>query len=91
VLTAEAVAVNAALEAPAATFTEAGTVTAVLLLARLTTIALVADDVSVTAHASVAAPVSEALPHETEARPAAAVAPVPPVPANAIVAVLPPL
>ena len=88
-LTAEAVAVNPALEAPAATVTEAGAVTAVLLLARLTTIALVAANVSVTVQASVAAPVSDALPHETATQGRRAV--VPACPANAIVAVLPPL
>ena len=88
-LTAEAVAVNPALEAPAATVTEAGAVTALLLLARLTTIALVAANVSVTVQASVPAPVNDALPHETPLR--ADVAVVPACPVNAIVAVLPPL
>ena len=63
--TAEAVAVNPALEAPAATVTDAGTVTAALLLAKLTVRALAAAPVSVTVHASVAVPVSDALPHVT--------------------------
>jgi len=65
VVTAVAVAVNAALDAPAATVTEAGTVTALLLLARLTAVELGAAPVSVTVQGSVAAPVSEALLHET--------------------------
>jgi hypothetical protein len=65
VFTAVAVAVKGALEDPAATVTEAGTVTALLLLDRLTTVALVPAAVSVTVHASVAAPVSQALLHET--------------------------
>jgi len=84
VLTAVAVAVNPALEAPAATVTEAGTATALLLLARLTTVALVAADVSVTVHASVPAPVSEALPHEITLSAAGAC----PVPLSAIVPAL---
>jgi hypothetical protein len=85
VLTAEAVAVKAALEAPAAMVTEAGTVTALLLLARLTTVALVAADVSVAVHASVPAPVSDALLQETALRAGAAVCAACPVPLNAIV------
>lgn len=64
VLTAEAVAVNEALDAPDAIVTEAGTVTALLLLERLTVVALVADDDSATAHASVADPVSDELLQE---------------------------
>jgi hypothetical protein len=59
VLTALAVAVKLALLAPAAIVTEAGTVTALVLLARLTAVALVAAAVSVTVHASVPAPVSD--------------------------------
>jgi hypothetical protein len=91
VLTAETVAVNAALDAPAATVTEAGTSTAVLLLARFTTVALLAAEVSATAQASLPAPVNDAPLHETEPRPAATVAAAPPVPVNAIVEVFAPL
>jgi hypothetical protein len=65
VLTAEAVAVKAALADPLGTVTDAGTETALLLLARLTAMALVAADVRLTVQASVAAPVSELLLHET--------------------------
>jgi hypothetical protein len=64
VLTAAAVAVKLALEAPAAMVTEAGTVTALLLLAKVTVVALVAADVNVTVQASVPAPVSDPLLHE---------------------------
>ena len=64
-VTAVAVAVNAALDVPAATVTEAGTVTALLLLVRLTAVALAVALVRVTVQGSVAAPVSEALLHET--------------------------
>jgi hypothetical protein len=61
VVTGDAVAVNAALVAPAATVTDAGTVTDELLLARFTVKPLAgAGAVSVTAQASVAAPVSDA-------------------------------
>ena len=81
VVTAVAVAVNAALAAPAATVTEAGTVTALLLLVKLTVIAVAAVPVRVTAHASVAAPVSAALPQET----ALNVAPGCPVPLSVMV------
>jgi hypothetical protein len=59
VVTALAVAVKLALVAPAAIVTDPGTVTAVLLLARLTAVALVAAEVSVTVHATVPAPVSD--------------------------------
>jgi hypothetical protein len=63
VLTAEAVAVKLALVAPEATTTEAGTFTAVLLLARVTANPLLpAAAVSVTVQASVPAPVSDPLP-----------------------------
>ena len=82
VVTAVAVAVNAALDAPAATVTEAGTVTALLLLARLTAVELGAAPVSVTVQGSVAAPVSEALLHETALTVGC------PVPLSAIVAVV---
>ena len=64
-VTAVAVAVNVALDAPAATVTEAGTVTALLLLVRPTGVALAAAPVSVTVQASVAAPVTEPLLQET--------------------------
>jgi hypothetical protein len=70
--TAEAVAVNAALEAPAATVTEEGTVTALLLLARFTTVALLAADVRVAVQASFPAPVSDVLVQETAPSPAEA-------------------
>ncbi len=82
VLTAAAVAVKDALDAPAATVTEAGTVTALLLLARATVVAVVADEVSETVQASVPAPVSVALPQET----ALSVEGACPVPLRAIVA-----
>jgi hypothetical protein len=63
VLTAVAVAAKLALVAPEAIATEAGTVTALLLLARLNVVALVAAEVSVAVHASVPAPVSDPLLH----------------------------
>jgi hypothetical protein len=69
VVTAVAVAVNTALEAPDATVTEAGTVTALLLLATLTDVALGAATVSVNVQASVPAPVSDALVHDTPLTP----------------------
>jgi hypothetical protein len=84
VVTAVAVVVNAALEAPAAIVTDAGTVTALLLLARLTVTGLLAADVSVAVHASVPAPVSDALLQETPL----SVAPGWPVPLSAIVGAL---
>jgi hypothetical protein len=66
VVTAEAVAVKAAVVAPLATVTDAGTVTALLLLLRVTvTPPLLAADVRVTVQASVVAPVSELLLQET--------------------------
>jgi hypothetical protein len=64
VLTAVAVAVNPALDAPDATVTEAGTVTAELLLARLTVNALEVAVESVTVQPSVADPVTDALLQE---------------------------
>lgn len=64
-VTAEAVAVKLALDAPAATVTDAGTLTALLLLARLTVIAPPVAAVSVTVQASVTAPVSVPLPQES--------------------------
>ena len=77
-----AVAVNPALVAPAAIVTDAGTVTALLLLVRATVVALLAAEVSATVHASVPAPVSDPLLHETELSVAAAC----PVPLKLIVA-----
>lgn len=65
VLTAVAVALNDALTDPAGTVTDAGTLSAVLLLARLTAMPPVgAAAVSVTEHASDAAPVSDPLLQE---------------------------
>jgi hypothetical protein len=63
--TADAVAVKPALDAPAAIVTEAGTVTALLLLASVTVVALLAAPVSVTAQISVPAPVSDELLQES--------------------------
>lgn len=85
VLTAAAAAVNPALEAPPATVTDAGTVTTLLLLVRLTTVAFVADEDSITVHASVPAPVSDALLHETALTAADAGDAPCPVPVNGIV------
>ena len=79
-LTAVAAAVNAALAAPAAIVTDAGTVTALLLLDRLTVSGVAAVPVIVTVQASVVVPVSEALAHETALNPGC------PVPLRAIVA-----
>jgi hypothetical protein len=84
VVTALAVAVKAALEAPAATVTDAGTVTALLLLARLTRVPTVTGPVSVTVHASVTDPVSDPPVQETPLTVGGAC----PVPLNVIVAVL---
>jgi hypothetical protein len=61
VLTADAVAVKPALVAPAAIVTDAGTATALLLLARFTVVAAVAAAVSVTVQAVVPAPVTDPL------------------------------
>jgi hypothetical protein len=84
VVTADAVAVNVALVAPEATVTDAGTVTAELLLDSATAKPpLGAADVSVAVHASVVAPVSELLLHVTPLSAAVAV----PVPLRLIVAV----
>jgi hypothetical protein len=91
VLTAAAVAVKDALDAPAAMVTEAGTVTALLLLDKLTAVALVTAEVIATVQASVPAPVSDGLLHEIEPIPATgACAVTPPDPVNAIVEVLAP-
>ncbi|HTW48314.1 MAG TPA: hypothetical protein VMD92_10205 [Acidobacteriaceae bacterium] len=61
---ADAVAVNVALDAPAATVTDDGTTTCPLLLARFTVSPpLGAAAVSDTAHASVPAPVIDPLAH----------------------------
>ncbi|MGD0367387.1 MAG: hypothetical protein ABSA94_08005 [Acidobacteriaceae bacterium] len=63
-MTAVAVAMKLALDAPAAIVTEAGTVTALLLLDKLTAVALVVAEVSVTVQESVPAPISEPLLQE---------------------------
>jgi hypothetical protein len=65
VLTAVVVAPKVVLDAPAAMVTDAGTVTALLLLDKLTVVAVVAAAVSVTVQESVPAPVSELLLHES--------------------------
>jgi hypothetical protein len=66
VVTAEAVAVKAAVVALPATVTDVGTLTALLLLLRLTVRPpLLAAEVRVTVQASVVAPVSKLLLHET--------------------------
>ncbi|HEX4310032.1 MAG TPA: hypothetical protein VHZ25_08380 [Acidobacteriaceae bacterium] len=75
-----AVAVKLALVAPDAIVTDAGTFTALLLLARLTAVAVVAAEVSVTVQTSVPAPVSEPLPHVRPLRLAAGGAAACPVP-----------
>jgi len=75
--------VKLALVAPAAIVTEAGAVTALLLLNRLTVVAVVAAEVSVTVQASVPAPVSDPLLQET----ALSVAGACPVPFRLMVAV----
>jgi hypothetical protein len=64
-VTAEAVAVKLALDAPDATVTDAGTFTTLLLLVRLTVIVLLVAAVSVTVQASVPAPVSDPLLQES--------------------------
>jgi hypothetical protein len=64
-VTALAVAVKLALVAPAAIVNDAGTVTAVLLLASVTVVALVAAEVNVTVQASVPPPVSDPLLQES--------------------------
>lgn len=75
VLTAEAVAPNDALTAPAGIVSEAGTVSAVLLLASATANPpLGAAAVRLTEHASDAAPVSDPLLHEIALRAAAGAA-----------------
>ncbi len=81
-LTAVAVAVKPALLDPEAIVTEAGTVTALLLLDSVTVVALVAAEVSATVQASVPAPVSDPLLQETVLRVAGAC----PVPLRLIVA-----
>ena len=81
-MTAVAVAVKLALDAPAAIVTEAGTVTALLLLDKLTVVAWSLPTVSVTVQASVPAPVSDPLLQET----ALSVAGACPVPLRLIVA-----
>jgi hypothetical protein len=83
-LTAVDVAVKVALEAPAAMVTEAGTVTALLLLVRLTIVPTATGPVIVTLHASATAPVSDPPLQETPLSDGGAC----PVPLNAIVGVL---
>jgi hypothetical protein len=82
-VTAVAVAVKPALKAPAAIVTDAGTVTALLLLDKLTVVAVVAAALSVTVQASVPAPVSDPLLQETALSVVAAC----PVPLRPMVAV----
>jgi hypothetical protein len=66
VVTAAAVAVNLALVEPAGTATLEGTVSALSLLVRFTvTCPMSGAAFSVTVHGSDAAPVSDALPHES--------------------------
>ena len=87
-LTAATVAVNDALVAPAATVTEAGTVTAALLLVRLTANPPVpAAAVRVSVHASLPAPVIDPFAHDRLLSTPGAASP---VPLRAIVAVPPP-
>lgn len=81
-VTVDAVAVKLAVVAPEAIVTDAGTLTALVLLARLTVVAVVAADDSDTVHASVVAPVSDPLVQEIELRVAGAC----PVPLRLIVA-----
>jgi hypothetical protein len=68
VLTALAVAVKEALVAPAAIVTDAGTVTAALLLASETMVALAAAEVRVTVQLSVAAPVRDVVEQDKALR-----------------------
>jgi hypothetical protein len=77
-VTGETVAVNPALVAVAGTVIVAGTVTAALLLERLTlSPPLAADEVSVTVHASVPDPVMEPLLQEMPLNAAGTAVPVP--------------
>jgi len=71
-VTAVAVAVKPALEAPEAIVTEAGTVTALEVLARVTVVALVAAPLRLTVQASLPAPDSVELLQESPARVGAA-------------------
>jgi hypothetical protein len=72
------VALNAALVALAGTTTDAGTLTAVLLLERLTLNPLPdAAELNVTVQASVPEPVIDALPHDRAVKEAGAAVPVP--------------
>jgi hypothetical protein len=65
VVTADAVALKAALVEPAAIVTEVGTVNALLLLESVTTVWLVAAALRYTEHESVVSPVSVCVAHET--------------------------
>lgn len=67
-MTAVAVAVKLTPVAPDAIVTEAGTVTALSLLDRVTIVALVAAPVRLTVQLSVPAPVRELLVHDGEFR-----------------------
>ena len=83
-VTGETVAVNPALVAVAGTVIVAGTVTAALLLERLTlSPPLAADEVSVTVHASVPDPVMELVPQVSVLNAAGAAVPVPARPMTA--------
>jgi hypothetical protein len=66
VVTADAVALKAALVEPSATLTEAGTFNALLLLESVTTVWLVAAALRDTEHESVVGPVNVCFPHEIE-------------------------
>lgn len=66
VVTAAMVAVNAALVVPADTVTDAGKVTAVSLLDKLTARSLLPAAVSVTVHVSLPEPVNELCVHDSE-------------------------
>jgi hypothetical protein len=71
-------AVNAALDALAGTTTDAGTLTALLSLERLTLNPLPdAAELNVTVQASVPEPVIDALPHDRAAKEAGAAVPLP--------------
>jgi hypothetical protein len=87
--TADALAEKAALLAPAGTVTEEGTLTAALLLASLIVTPKRAEPFSVTLHASVPAPVMDALLQEIDCsagRPSPAKLNVPDVPDSGLFA-----
>ena len=66
--TGAAVAVKAALVEPAGTATEPGTLSKVLLLAKLTTVELVAAALRYTEHGSVVVPSNDCVPQATLVR-----------------------